>query len=147
MAKLLLLNGPNLNLLGEREPERYGTITLSEIEARLIALAKAAGHTLTCFQSNAEHALIERIQNAQGEGIAFILFNPAAFTHTSIALRDALAAVNIPFIEIHLSNIYARESFRHHSYLSELAVGVISGLGAEGYELALSAALRRLERL
>jgi 3-dehydroquinate dehydratase-2 len=146
MAKLLLLNGPNLNLLGEREPERYGTTTLSEIEARLIALAKAAGHTLTCFQSNAEHALIERIQNAQGEGIAFILFNPAAFTHTSIALRDALAAVNIPFIEIHLSNIYARESFRHHSYLSELAVGVISGLGAEGYELALSAALRRLER-
>lgn len=147
MAKLLLLNGPNLNLLGEREPERYGATTLSEIEARLIALAKAAGHTLTCFQSNAEHALIERIQNAQGEGIAFILFNPAAFTHTSIALRDALAAVNIPFIEIHLSNIYARESFRHHSYLSELAVGVISGLGAEGYELALSAALRRLERL
>lgn len=146
MAKLLLLNGPNLNLLGEREPERYGTTTLSEIEARLIALAKAAGHTLTCFQSNAEHVLIERIQSAQGEGIAFILFNPAAFTHTSIALRDALAAVNIPFIEIHLSNIYARESFRHHSYLSELAVGVISGLGAEGYELALSAALRRLER-
>jgi 3-dehydroquinate dehydratase II len=147
MAKLLLLNGPNLNLLGEREPKRYGTTTLSEIEARLIALAKAAGHTLTCFQSNAEHALIERIQSAQCEGIAFILFNPAAFTHTSIALRDALAAVNIPFIEIHLSNIYARESFRHHSYLSELAVGVISGLGAEGYELALSAALRRLERL
>ena len=147
MAKLLLLNGPNLNLLGEREPERYGTTTLSEIEARLIALAKAAGHTLTCFQSNAEHALIERIQSAPGEGIAFILFNPAAFTHTSIALRDALAAVNIPFIEVHLSNIYARESFRHHSYLSELAVGVISGLGAEGYELALSAALRRLERL
>jgi 3-dehydroquinate dehydratase II len=147
MAKLLLLNGPNLNLLGEREPERYGATTLSEIEARLIALAKAAGHTLTCFQSNAEHALIERIQNAQGEGITFILFNPAAFTHTSIALRDTLAAVNIPFIEIHLSNIYARESFRHHSYLSELAVGVISGLGAEGYELALSAALRRLERL
>lgn len=146
MAKLLLLNGPNLNLLGEREPERYGTTTLSEIEARLIALAKSSGHTLTCFQSNAEHALIERIQSAQGEGIAFILFNPAAFTHTSIALRDALAAVNIPFIEIHLSNIYARESFRHHSYLSELAVGVISGLGAEGYELALSAALRRLER-
>ena len=146
MAKLLLLNGPNLNLLGEREPERYGATTLSEIEARLIALAKAAGHTLTCFQSNAEHALIERIQSAQDEGIAFILFNPAAFTHTSIALRDALAAVNIPFIEIHLSNIYARESFRHHSYLSELAVGVISGLGAEGYELALSAALRRLER-
>jgi 3-dehydroquinate dehydratase-2 len=147
MAKLLLLNGPNLNLLGEREPERYGATTLSEIEARLIALAKAAGHTLTCFQSNAEHALIERIQSAPGEGIAFILFNPAAFTHTSIALRDALAAVNIPFIEVHLSNIYARESFRHHSYLSELAVGVISGLGAEGYELALSAALRRLERL
>jgi 3-dehydroquinate dehydratase-2 len=147
MAKLLLLNGPNLNLLGEREPERYGATTLSEIEARLIALAKAAGHTLTCFQSNAEHALIERIQSAPGEGIAFILFNPAAFTHTSIALRDALAAVNVPFIEVHLSNIYARESFRHHSYLSELAVGVISGLGAEGYELALSAALRRLERL
>jgi 3-dehydroquinate dehydratase-2 len=147
MAKLLLLNGPNLNLLGEREPERYGATTLSEIEARLIALAKAAGHTLTCFQSNAEHALIERIQSAPGEGIAFILFNPAALTHTSIALRDALAAVNIPFIEVHLSNIYARESFRHHSYLSELAVGVISGLGAEGYELALSAALRRLERL
>lgn len=147
MARLLLLNGPNLNLLGEREPERYGTTTLAQIEARLTALTEAAGHTLDCFQSNAEHALIDKIHSARHEGVALIIFNPGAFTHTSIALRDALAAVRIPFIEVHLSNIYARESFRHHSYLSELALGVISGLGPEGYALALQAALARIERL
>ncbi len=146
MARLLLLNGPNLNLLGEREPERYGMATLAQIEARLRELAEASGHALISFQSNAEHALIDRIHTARREGIAFIIFNPGAFTHTSIALRDALAAVRIPFIEVHLSNIYAREPFRRHSYLSELAVGVISGLGPEGYELALHAALRRLEK-
>ena len=147
MAKLLLLNGPNLNLLGEREPERYGTATLAQIELRLTELAKASGHTLGCFQSNAEHALIDNIHAARRDGVVFIIFNPGAFTHTSIALRDALAAVKIPFIEVHLSNIYAREPFRHHSYLSELAVGVISGLGPEGYELALQAALSRIEKL
>lgn len=147
MAKLLLLNGPNLNLLGEREPERYGTTTLAQIEARLTELAEASGHTLVCFQSNAEHALIDKIQEARHEGVVFIIFNPGAYTHTSIALRDALAAVKIPFIEVHLSNIYAREPFRRHSYLSELAVGVISGLGLAGYELALQAALWRIETI
>ena len=146
MARLLLLNGPNLNLLGTREPERYGTTTLAEIEARLRERAAAAGHALACFQSNAEHALVERIHAAAGEGVAFILINPAAFTHTSIALRDALLAVRIPFIEIHLSNVHAREPFRQRSYLSDIAEGVISGLGADGYELALEAALRRLAR-
>ncbi len=146
MARLLLLNGPNLNLLGTREPERYGTATLAEIETRLRERAAAAGHELVCFQSNAEHALVERIHAAAGEGVAFILINPAAFTHTSIALRDALLAVRIPFIEIHLSNVHAREPFRQRSYLSDIAEGVISGLGADGYELALEAALRRLAR-
>jgi 3-dehydroquinate dehydratase II len=141
---LLLLNGPNLNLLGRREPGHYGTATLAQIEQRLVLRAQAAGHTLLCFQSNAEHLLIERIHRAADEGVVFILFNPAAFTHTSIALRDALAGVRIPFIEVHLSNIYAREPFRHHSWFSELAAGVISGLGADGYDLALEAALRRL---
>ena len=144
MARLLLLNGPNLNLLGTREPERYGTTTLAEIEARLRERAAAAGHELACFQSNAEHALVERIHAAAAEGVAFILINPAAFTHTSVALRDALLAVRIPFIEIHLSNVHAREPFRQRSYLSDIAEGVISGLGADGYELALEAALRRL---
>lgn len=144
MANILVLNGPNLNLLGTREPAIYGRATLAEIEADLVARAAAAGHLLSCFQSNAEHALVERVQAARADGTAFILINPAAFTHTSVALRDALAAVAIPFIEIHLSNPHAREPFRHHSYLSDLAVGVICGFGAESYRLALSAALGRL---
>ncbi len=141
MANLLLLNGPNLNLLGTREPELYGAETLADIERRCVALAQQLGpHSLACFQSNAEHALIERIHAARSEGVAFIIINPAAFTHTSVALRDALLGVGIPFIEVHLSNVFAREPFRHHSYLSDKAVGVISGLGAHGYELALQAA-------
>lgn len=144
MAKLLVLNGPNLNLLGTREPAHYGRDTLESIDTRLKAQAESAGHSLECLQSNAEHVLVERVHAAVDEDVRFILINPAAFTHTSVALRDALAATAIPFIEVHLSNIYARESFRHHSYFSELAVGVISGLGALGYELALRAALDRL---
>ena len=141
MAKLLLLNGPNLNLLGTREPGVYGSITLAAIEQRCVELARELGpHELACFQSNAEHALIERIHAARQDGVAFIVINPAAFTHTSVALRDALLGVGIPFIEVHLSNVFAREPFRHHSYLSDIAVGVISGLGAQGYELALRAA-------
>ncbi|MGN2253836.1 type II 3-dehydroquinate dehydratase [Frateuria sp. GZRe12] len=144
MAKLLVLHGPNLNLLGSREPEVYGRDTLVDIDARLVAQAQAAGHQLSSFQSNAEHALVERVQQARGEGIDWILINPAAFTHTSIALRDALAAVAIPFIEVHLSNVHAREPFRRHSYLSDLAVGVICGFGANSYALALEAALQRL---
>jgi 3-dehydroquinate dehydratase-2 len=142
MARILVLNGPNLNLLGSREPGLYGQDTLSSIERRLSGLA--TGHDLACFQSNAESALIERIHQAQADGVDFILINPAALTHTSVALRDALLGVDIPFIEVHLSNVFAREPFRHHSYLSDIAVGVISGLGAHGYELALAAALRRL---
>lgn len=145
MAKLLVLHGPNLNLLGTREPEHYGRDTLDSIDARLKVQAEQAGHAVECFQSNAEHALVERVHAAVDEGVRFILVNPAAFTHTSVALRDALAASAIPFIEVHLSNIYARETFRHHSYFSELAVGVISGLGAIGYELALRAALERVD--
>lgn len=145
MARILVLNGPNLNLLGTREPGHYGSRTLAEIEERLVRQAKAAGHRLDCFQSNAEHLLVERIHQAGSEGVDFILINPAAFTHTSVALRDALLGVAIPFIEVHLSNVFARESFRHHSYLSDVAVGVVSGLGATGYELALQAALERLE--
>lgn len=144
MAELLVLHGPNLNLLGTREPEVYGTTTLQEIDQGLQQQAEAAGRTLESFQSNAEHALIERVQQAAGDGTRFILINPGAFTHTSVALRDALLGVSIPFIEVHLSNVFAREPFRRHSYLSDAAVGVISGLGAHGYELALSAALRRL---
>lgn len=144
MARLLLLNGPNLNLLGTREPDRYGTTDLPTIEARLRARAEAAGHTLEAFQSNAEHALVERVQQAGREGVGFIILNPAAFTHTSVALRDALLAVRIPFIEVHLSNVHAREPFRQRSYFSDIAEGVITGLGAMGYELALEAALRRL---
>lgn len=144
MAELLVLHGPNLNLLGTREPEVYGTATLQEIDQGLQQQAEAAGRTLESFQSNAEHALIERVQQAAGDGTRFILINPGAFTHTSVALRDALLGVAIPFIEVHLSNVFAREPFRRHSYLSDAAVGVISGLGAHGYELALSAALRRL---
>lgn len=145
MAKLLLLNGPNLNLLGTREPELYGSDTLADIEQRCVELAQHLGsHELTCFQSNAEHALIDRIHAARLEGVAFVVINPAAFTHTSVALRDALLGVGIPFIEVHLSNVFAREPFRHHSYLSDLAVGVVSGLGAQGYEFALQAADRHL---
>lgn len=144
MANLLLLNGPNLNLLGTREPGIYGADTLDAVVAHLTAQAVAAGHDLAHLQSNAEQALIERIHAARDEGVAFIIINPAAYTHTSIALRDALSAVAIPFIEVHISNIHAREPFRQHSYLSDLAVGVISGLGTAGYALALQAALQRL---
>lgn len=141
MANLLLLNGPNLNLLGTREPAVYGSTTLADIERRCVELARELGpHRLSCFQSNAEHALLDRIHAARQDGVAFIIVNPAAFTHTSVALRDALLGVGIPFIEVHLSNVFAREPFRHHSYLSDIAVGVISGLGAQGYELALRAA-------
>lgn len=145
MARILVLHGPNLNLLGEREPELYGRTTLAEIDADLRQRAQAAGHGLESFQSNAEHELVDRVQAARGDGTAFILVNPGAFTHTSVALRDALAAVAIPFIEVHLSNIHAREPFRRHSYLSDLAVGVICGLGPIGYGLALAAAIRRLD--
>ena len=144
MAKLLALHGPNLNLLGEREPELYGTTTLEEINQGLAAAAEQLGHSLAHFQSNAEHGLVERIHQARQEGVEFIIINPGAFTHTSIALRDALAGVAIPFIEVHLSNVFAREEFRRHSYLSELAVAVISGAGAGGYRLALQAAAEKL---
>jgi 3-dehydroquinate dehydratase-2 len=144
VARILLLNGPNLNLLGTREPSRYGHDTLPDIVARLAGLATAAGHTLDHFQSNAEHELIERIHAARDDGTACILFNPGAFTHTSIALRDALLAADVDFIEVHLSNVHAREPFRHHSYFADIAVGSIVGFGAHGYELALQAALRRI---
>ncbi|HEY8010487.1 MAG TPA: type II 3-dehydroquinate dehydratase [Rudaea sp.] len=146
MAKILVLHGPNLNLLGTREPEIYGTATLPGIEAELVKLAIAAGHELSGFQSNAEHALIDRVHKARDDGTAFILINPGAFTHTSIALRDALAAVKISFIELHLSNVHAREPFRRHSYLSDIAVGVIAGFGPASYRLALTAAIERLGR-
>lgn len=145
MAEILILNGPNLNLLGKREPALYGQVGLDEIAVRLQKLAEKAGHSIAFFQSNAEHALVERVQAAMREQVKFIIINPAAFTHTSIALRDALAAAAIPFIEVHLSNVYAREPFRRQSYFSDLAVGVISGLGALGYEFALRTALQRLE--
>ncbi len=146
MAKLLLLNGPNLNLLGNRETATYGHTDLATIETRLSQQAQAAGHELICFQSNAEHELVERVHRARDERVAFILINPAAFTHTSVAIRDALLAVAAPFIEIHLSNIYAREPFRRQSYFSDIAAGVISGLGAHGYDLALDAALHYLAK-
>ena len=146
MAAILLLHGPNLNLLGTREPEIYGRATLADIDAMLGKAAKAAGHTLTSFQSNAEAALIERVHAARDDGTAFILVNPGALTHTSIALRDAFAAVKVPFIELHLSNVHAREPFRRHSYLADLAVGVIAGFGADSYRLALDAAMARLAR-
>ena len=144
MAQLLVLHGPNLNLLGTREPEVYGRATLGQIDAGLRERAEAAGHRLECFQSNAEHALVERVQAAAKDGTAWIVINPAAFTHTSVALRDALAAVAIPFHEVHLSNPHAREPFRRNSYFSDLAVGVIAGLGADGYRHALDAAIARL---
>ena len=146
MANLLVLHGPNLNLLGTREPGVYGAVTLEAINRDLQQRAQAAGHQLSYLQSNAEHVLIERIHAAKDEGVEFILINPAAFTHTSVALRDALLAVSIPFIEVHLSNVHKREPFRHHSYFSDVAVGVICGLGASGYRLALEAALEHLER-
>lgn len=141
MKNILVLHGPNLNLLGTREPEVYGRVTLDEINEKLMALAGENGANLFCFQSNAEAALIERVQQARGDGTKFIVINPAAFTHTSVALRDALAAVGIPFIEVHLSNVFAREAFRKESFFSDLAVGVISGLGAAGYEFAVRYAL------
>ena len=144
MARILVLNGPNLNLLGTREPAVYGQATLDDLVARLEALAKPRGVELSAFQSNAEHALIEKVHEAKAQGTSGILINPGAFTHTSIALRDAFLAVGIPFVEVHLSNVYARESFRHRSYLSDIAAGVIVGLGPLGYELGLEALLRRL---
>jgi len=145
MARILLLNGPNLNLLGSREPEVYGTDTLASIEERLQKIAQAAGHELESLQSNAEHELIERLHAAPQAGVAFVIFNPGAFTHTSVALRDALLAVRLPFIEVHLSNTFARESFRSHSYFSDIAQGCIVGLGPVGYEFALRAAIGKLE--
>lgn len=141
MASILVLHGPNLNLLGSREPDIYGSATLDDINRELSDAATAAGHHLLTMQSNAEYELIERIHEARQEGINFIIFNPGAFTHTSIALRDALLGVDIPFIEVHLSNVHSRESFRHISYLSDIAVGVICGLGSQGYLLALQAAI------
>ena len=144
MAKLLVLHGPNLNLLGTREPEVYGRTTLAEIDADLAARAQAAGHQIESLQSNAEHLLVDRVQAARADGTAFALVNPAGFTHTSVALRDALAAVAVPFIEVHLSNPHAREPFRRTSYFSDLAVGVVAGFGAASYGLALDAALARL---
>lgn len=146
MPRLLVLHGPNLNLLGAREPDIYGHTTLADIHQAMLDQAQAAGVQLESFQSNSEGELVNRIQAAASEGIDFIIINPAAYTHTSIAMRDALAAVAIPFIEVHLSNVHARETFRHHSYFSDLAVGVICGLGHEGYSLALTAALSRLSR-
>jgi 3-dehydroquinate dehydratase-2 len=147
MARVLLLNGPNLNLLGSREPGIYGAQTLESIENRAAEVARESGHELSAFQSNAEHELIERIHRAPADGIAFLVFNPGAFTHTSVALRDAITAVRLPFIEVHLSNTHAREPFRKHSYFSDIAVGVITGLGAFGYELAVRAAARQLAQL
>ena len=144
MAKFLVLNGPNLNLLGEREPEVYGTTTLVDIERHIQDFAKKAGHELTCFQSNAESDLINQIHAAKPSRVDFIIINPGAFTHTSIALRDAFLGVQIPFIEVHLSNVFSREDFRKHSYLSDIAVGIVSGMGAMGYELALLAAINKL---
>jgi len=141
VKKILVVHGPNLNLLGTREPQIYGWASLEQIDANLAKIAEKAGATLHFYQSNAESALIERIQHAATDGTEFIIINPAAFTHTSVALRDALAAVEIPFIEVHLSNVFAREAFRRESYFSDIAVGVISGLGPQGYELALQYAL------
>ena len=143
-AKLLVLHGPNLNLLGSREPAVYGLTTLADINLALARRAEAAGVELESFQSNHEGALIERVHAAREQGVRYIIINPAAYTHTSVALRDAVAAASIPFIEVHLSNVHAREAFRHHSYFSDLAVGVITGLGSEGYLLALEYLLSKL---
>lgn len=145
MADILILHGPNLNLLGTREPHHYGKDRLHDIDQRLQAMAKDKGFSVHCYQSNAEHELIDSIHQARTSNTAFIIINPAGFTHTSVAMRDALAAVQIPFIEVHLSNVHSREAFRHHSYFSDIAVGVISGLGALGYELALQAAMHYIE--
>jgi 3-dehydroquinate dehydratase-2 len=144
MATILVLNGPNLNLLGSREPEIYGVDTLDTIRESLEPLAAESGHEVSFFQSNAEHELVEKVHAARDDGVAFMIVNPAAFTHTSLVLRDALLAAAIPFIEVHLSNVYAREEFRQHSFFSDVAQGVISGLGAQGYELALQAALQHI---
>lgn len=144
MASLLLINGPNLNLLGSREPGVYGATSLGDIETRLRQLGKELGHDVATFQSNAEHEIVDRIQEAKSQAVDFILLNPGAFTHTSIAMRDALLAVELPFIEVHLSNVFAREDFRHSSYFSDIAAGCIFGLGAYGYELAMLAASRQL---
>lgn len=144
MARLLLLNGPNLNLLGQREPGLYGTMNLTDIVGRVRRVASESGHELLDFQSNAEHELVDQVQGAAARGVKFAIFNPAAFTHTSVALRDALLGVKLPFIEVHLSNIHAREAFRHRSYFSDIAVGVILGLGPLGYELAARAAAAHL---
>lgn len=146
MAKLLVLHGPNLNLLGDREPAHYGRTTLAEIDDALRDGARRAGHQLECLQSNAEHVLVDRIQATRHDGTAIILINPAAFTHTSVAIRDALAAVQVPFIEIHLSNPHAREPFRRHSYVSDLALGVVCGFGDGSYRYGLDAALAWLDR-
>ena len=146
MKTILVVHGPNLNLLGQREPEVYGRVTLAEINQKLQQLAQSGGAKLSHFQSNAEAALVDRVQLARQDGTDFIIINPAAYTHTSVALRDALAAVGIPFIEVHLSNVFAREAFRKESYFSDIAVGVISGLGATGYELALQYALQHPAR-
>lgn len=146
MPRILLINGPNLNLLGSREPGWYGEVTLAAIEQRLAAAAAQRGATLESFQSNAEHELVERVQALAAAPVDFAIVNPGAFTHTSIALRDALLAVAVPFIEVHISNVHAREPFRRHSYFSDIAAGSIAGLGAQGYELALTAALDRLDR-
>ena len=143
MANILVLHGPNLNLLGTREPEIYGATTLADIDTSLIEQAKVAGHSLSTLQSNAESELVNAIQDARTK-VDYIIINPAAFTHTSVAMRDALAAINIPFIEVHLSNVHAREDFRRHSYFSDLAQGVISGLGATGYSLALTSAIQSI---
>ena len=143
MANFLLLNGPNLNLLGTREPEVYGETTLEEVVKKLSNISSKSGHELTSIQSNAEHELVDQIHRAKDEDVKCIIFNPGAFTHSSISLRDALAGTEIPFIEIHISNIYSREDFRQKSFLSEIAVGIISGLGVEGYELALKVAIKR----
>jgi 3-dehydroquinate dehydratase II len=144
MAGILLLNGPNLNLLGTREPGIYGSASLQSIETKLAGLARTRGHELVAFQSNAEHELIGKIQAAKRDGIAIAIINPAGYSHTSVALRDAFLSIALPFIEVHLSNVFARETFRHHSYLSDIAVGCIFGLGPLGYELALEAACARL---
>jgi 3-dehydroquinate dehydratase-2 len=146
MSTILVLHGPNLNMLGTREPEVYGYETLADIDDRLREKAAAKGHHLLHLQSNAEYELIERLHEARAEGVDFLIINPAALTHTSIALRDAVLASGIPFIEVHLSNVHAREPFRHHSYFSDIAEGVICGLGSQGYDLALEAALQRIHR-
>ena len=142
MKKIIIINGPNLNLLGTREPDVYGNETLADIEARLVGLAAQQGQTMICMQSNAEHELVEAVHQAKTDDVDFIIINPCSLTHTSIALRDAFLGVSIPFVEVHLSNVHARETFRHTSYLSDIAVGVIAGLGSQGYEFALQAASR-----